>query len=225
MPSGCGLEPKPLFPSPPWSPSWSSSPASSWSWSSSTCGSPHQFLTPVLHRLPSAKPLQPPFSGCCQTWYCGCHRHLDGDDLITKMMMVMMMMMSMMMIPPADRPRVPPGIGRCSFKAPKGGGLYRSVCWILNFPRGRLLMFLIMIMRRKGVRRDSSMNNQLIITMRMLRVNIMSCWWFPPCALPDVLWPAVGPADPLAPLIEDHHNGFLQNVYFLDYLLCVIFLF
>ena len=64
----------------------------------------------------------------------GCHRHLDGDDLITKMMMMMTMMMSMMMIilmmmmifmmmmiPPADRPRVPPGIGRCSFKAPKGG--------------------------------------------------------------------------------------------------------
>ena len=35
----------------------------------------------------------------------------------------------------------------------------------------------------------------------------------------------MGPADPLAPLIEDHQNGFLQNVYFLDYLLCVIFLF
>ena len=33
-------------------------------------------------------------------------------------------------------------------------------------------MFLIMIMMRKGVRRDSSMNNQLIIIMRVLRVNI-----------------------------------------------------
>ena len=46
-----------------------------------------------------------------------------------------------------------------------------------------------------------------------------------PGPLPDVLRPAVGPADPLAPLIEDHHNGFLQNVCFLDFLLCVIFLF
>ena len=36
------------------------------------------------------------------------------------MMMMRMMMMMMMMITPADRPRVPSGIGRCSFKAPRG---------------------------------------------------------------------------------------------------------
>ena len=38
-----------------------------------------------------------------------------------KVMVMVMMMMVMMMITPADRPRVPSGIGRCSFKAPRRG--------------------------------------------------------------------------------------------------------
>ena len=39
-----------------------------------------------------------------------------------KVMVMVMMMMVMMMITPADRPRVPSGIGRCSFKAPRKEG-------------------------------------------------------------------------------------------------------
>ena len=86
------------------------------SWPRSCIGFPQ----PSLFSLPSVGAARPGIDR-------GCHRHLDSDDLIIKMMMsmmmiilMMMMIFMMMMIPPADRPRVPPGIGRCSFKAPKG---------------------------------------------------------------------------------------------------------
>ena len=78
--------------------------------------------------------------------------------------------------PPADRPRVPPGIGRCSFEAPAG-----VFCIIVK--SGHELIH----MRRRMSGQRHSGNNW----------NILS-----PCTLHDVLGPAAGSADPLSALMD-----------------------
>ena len=87
----------------------------------STCGSQRRSWTPGEHRGlgPSTKPLpQPPFSGSFQTLM------VVVMLMVVLMEMIKMIMLMMMVIRPADRPRVPSGICRCSFKAPWG-----RFCW------------------------------------------------------------------------------------------------
>ena len=78
--------------------------------------------------------------------------------------------------PPADRPRVPPGIGRCSFEAPAG-----VFCIIVKSGHE-----LIHMRRRMSWQRHSGND-----------WNILS-----PCTLHDVLGPAAGSADPLSALMD-----------------------